>query len=63
MRDHKKKTWHTPEVILISRKNEIQGGGPAVASREIRTGNHRISTLPHGGSGTVPTAIYDNAMS
>ncbi len=62
MRDLDKKTWHTPHVILISRKNEIHGGA-AVASREIHTGNDKISTTAHGGSGTVPSAIYDNAMS
>jgi hypothetical protein len=62
MRDYNKKPWNRPEVILISRKNEIHGGA-AVASREIHTGNNKISTTAHGGSGTVPTAIYDNAMS
>jgi len=58
---NKKKQWQQP-YLMVMPVNNIQGGA-AVASREIRTGNDRISTVAHGGSGTVPSAIYDNAMS
>ena len=56
-----KKTWETPKIFLLD-SGHIEGGANT-ASNELHTGNHRIRTKARGGSGTVPTALYNNAHS
>ena len=57
-----KKTWETPQIFLLD-SGRIQGGA-SLANYEIHNNNHvNIRTKSHGGTGTVPTSIYNNAHS
>ncbi|WP_448701460.1 hypothetical protein ACFGVR_04625 [Mucilaginibacter sp. AW1-3] len=59
----KKKLWQQPVLLVMPVNHTIYGGGPNSSLREVRTGNHHISSVVHGGSATVSTAAYNNVMS